>query len=321
MSDAVLGLFSYLLQAIGAVGLLAFFAYLLGASSKGGPPVRKGDIVVITGASTGIGAELAKHYATRNCHLCLCARRKEELDCVAAECVRLGAASTLTQLCDVAQKEQVEAFVDAVSARHGSCDAEVTLILNAGIGQSFFLENGGCCEEPVFKQFMDVNFYGAVWCVMRAMPLLEKHRGRCVVISSLGGLVPFPRQCLYNASKFALVGFFDSLRLELMSRKSPVSVTMVCPGFVETEMTTKTALGKGGKQLGEKLSRAASGGGKMMSLPACIDCIIPAVDRRDRLAIMPRSLRCILWMYYLFPSLVDSIFVLLFGGRGKQKSG
>lgn len=100
------------------------------------------------------------------------------------------------------------------------------------------------------RTFMDVNYYGCVYPTIAALPHLQKTDGRIVVVSSLGGLVPFPRQTLYNASKYALNGFYDSLRLELQSRGSGVSVTLVCPGFVKTEITAGGGLGRDGKPMG-----------------------------------------------------------------------
>ena len=101
-----------------------------------------------------------------------------------------------------------------------------------------------------YHQFMDINYYGCVYPTIAALPHLQKSNGRLIVVSSLGGLIPFPRQTFYNASKYALNGFFDSLRMELMGKQSGVSITMVCPGFVQTEITAGGGLGRDGKPIG-----------------------------------------------------------------------
>ena len=107
-------------------------------------------------------------------------------------------------------------------------------------------------DDVDIRQFMDINYYGCVYPTIASLPHLQKTNGRIAVVSSLGGLMPFPRQTLYNASKYALMGFFDTLRMELMSKRSGVSITMVCPGFVKTEITAGGGLGRDGKPVGEK---------------------------------------------------------------------
>jgi short-subunit dehydrogenase len=103
------------------------------------------------------------------------------------------------------------------------------------------------------RQFMDINYYGCVYPTIAALPHLQATAGRICVVSSLGGLMPFPRQTLYNASKYALIGFFDTLRIELLAKKSNVSITMVCPGFVKTGITSGGGIGRDGKQIGFQL--------------------------------------------------------------------
>lgn len=271
-------------------------------------------IVAITGASSGIGAELAFRYAKSGCHLHLCARREKELADVAERCRRLGAKSVSTTQVNVAVKEQCDAWATSIGSR---CDV---LVLNAGVGQSFFLPSDGrTVDEAVYRRFMDVNYYGCIWPCMRALPALEDCAGRIVVVSSLGGLVPFPRQCLYNASKHALKGFFDSLRIEMRARRSSVSITMVCPGFVETEMTTKTAVGADGQQLCAQLKQATPGVGTMLSLGACVDRIVPAIQSRQRQIIVPSRLSPVVWCTSLFPWLLDVLFAAVFCPKPRQK--
>ena len=106
-------------------------------------------------------------------------------------------------------------------------------------------------KDVNIRQFMDINYYGCVYPTIAALPHLQKTDGRIVVVSSLGGLMPFPRQTLYNASKYALNGFFDSLRMELQSKQSGVSITIICPGFIETEITSGGGLGRDGKPIGK----------------------------------------------------------------------
>lgn len=109
-------------------------------------------------------------------------------------------------------------------------------------------------DDVNIRQFMDINYYGCVYPTIAALPYLQKSNGRIMVVSSIGGLIPFPRQTLYNASKYALMGFFESLRMELLSKQSKVSITMVCPGFVKTDITSGGGIGKDGKPVGKSFN-------------------------------------------------------------------
>jgi len=191
-----------------------------------------GKVVVVSGASSGIGKEISLLYAKQSARLILSARRQEQLESVAASCRAAGAENVEVVICDVSKEVDCKNMIEKAVTNYGGLDI---LILNAGVGQSFFLE--AMNPDVNIRQFMDVNYYGCIYPTIAALPYLQKSTneggGKIGVISSVGGLVPFPRQTLYNASKYALFGFFDSLRMELQSKKSHVNITMVCPGFVE----------------------------------------------------------------------------------------
>ena len=108
-------------------------------------------------------------------------------------------------------------------------------------------------KDANIHQFMDINYYGCVYPTIEALPFLQQSNGRIMIISSIGGLIPFPRQTLYNASKYALLGFFETLRMELQSKQSQVTITMICPGFVKTNITSGGGIGKDGKPIGKEI--------------------------------------------------------------------
>jgi NADP-dependent 3-hydroxy acid dehydrogenase YdfG len=163
--------------------------------------VSTSKVVLITGASSGIGEELGMIYAARGDNVILAARRIEKLEGVLKNCRDQAGSGkngsvVMTQACDVANQEDCKLLIDTAMAKFGRID---TLILNAGVGQSFFFESTS--PDMNIRQFMDINYYGCVYPTMYALPELHNTAGRIVVVSSIGGLMPFPRQTFYNASK------------------------------------------------------------------------------------------------------------------------
>lgn len=255
-------------------------------------------------------------YAAKGCRLVLSARRVEKLQAVADRCKQNGATAVEVVPCDVSKEADCTAMIARAVELYGQID---TLVLNAGVGQSFFLEamQPGVDIHP----FMDINYYGCVYPTIAALPLLQKTDGRILVVSSLGGLVPFPRQTLYNASKYALNGFYDSLRLELMSKRSGVSVTLLCPGFVKTEITAGAGLGRDGKPLGPlPAGKKSSLPVKMISAAECARDAIAATERRQPLVITPKWIGMVHHLRKFFPSLVDKVLVRIFAPTPKAKN-
>jgi short-subunit dehydrogenase len=180
--------------------------------------------VIITGASSGIGEALACHLAKAGAFLALAARSAERLETVAAECRRLGAKAVSVPT-DVSDEGQCKALIASTLTTFGRIDA---LINNAGFGVRAPL-----ADLPSLALFVDVlntNFMGSVYCTYYALPHLKQTRGRIVAVSSLAAKVPLPYYSSYTASKYAMAGFFDVIRMEL--EDSAVSVTTVYPDFV-----------------------------------------------------------------------------------------
>jgi NADP-dependent 3-hydroxy acid dehydrogenase YdfG len=156
-------------------------------------------VVVITGGSSGIGEELGQLYAAKGAHVVMAARRVEKLEAAVKKCkeaAKSGEVQVVAQACDVSKEADCKTLIEETINKFGKID---TLILNAGIGQSFFFESTS--PEANIRQFMDINYYGCVYPTTYALPHLHKTAGRIVVVSSLGGLMPFPRQTYYNATK------------------------------------------------------------------------------------------------------------------------
>ena len=171
------------------------------------------------------------------------------------------------------------------------------MINNAGI--SMWAKFEEIKDLDLFKKIMDVNYLGSVYCTYYSLPHLKKSKGRIVGISSLTGLVGVPTRTGYAASKHAMRGFFDSLRIELMNAN--VTITMIYPGFVTSEVRER-ALGVDGKPVGKSHLDETS----IMSVEECAKQIIDAAAKRKRELVMTTKAKIGMWIKLMFPQLVDN---------------
>jgi short-subunit dehydrogenase len=204
--------------------------------------IFKDKTVVITGASSGIGRELANQLAEQGAWLSLAARNGERLATVAKECQARGG-KAVAILTDVSEQAQCAQLIQRTVDNYQRIDM---LVNNAGI--TMWADFEEVLDLSFYEQMMRVNYLGSVYCTYYALPFLKKTHGRIVGISSLGGKNGLPKRSGYVASKHAMTGFFDSLRIEIAEYE--ISVTMIYPGFVATE-TRERALGADGKPIGK----------------------------------------------------------------------
>jgi len=254
----------------------------------------KDNVVVITGASKGIGAELARQLAAKGSKLVLAARSEKELEEVAAACKKLGA-SVVTVKADVTTERDCQAIVAGAMVAYGRLDA---LVNNAGATMWARFED--IEDMEILKRIMDVNYMGAVYCTKHALPLLKQSKGLIVGISSLAGRTGVPTRTGYSAAKHAMTGFFDSLRIEL--EDSGVAVTMIYPGFVATGIR-ENATGPDGKPI--LVSPVKEG--EVMSVGDCARRIVTAMQRREREVVMTARGKIGLILKVFAPSLIDRI--------------
>lgn len=251
-------------------------------------------VVVLTGASEGIGRALARSLAPARARLVLAARNAARLAELAAACQARGA-EVLAVPTDVSRRADCTALVDAALARFGAIDV---LLLNAGSTMWSRLDE---LEDPeLLERLTRTNYLGAAWTAWRALPALTRARGRIVAVASLAGLVGVPTRTGYAASKHAMIGFFDSLRIELAG--SGVSVTIVAPDFVRSEIHRR-AIGPDGTPLGASPMREA----RIMSADECAGIILRAALERRRLVITSLRGRAMRWLRLLAPGLVDRL--------------
>ncbi len=253
--------------------------------------------VVLTGASQGIGREMARQLAAAGAHLVLAARDGGELGRVAEECRTLGGRGGRAEAVptDVTREADCAALMARAVAVFGRIDG---LINNAGIGMWARFDE--VQDLSIFERLMQVNYLGSVYCTWHALPHLKRTRGWIVGVSSLTGKTGVPTRSGYAASKHAMAGFFDSLRIELQG--TGVTVTMVYPGFVATGIRER-AFGGDGRPLGTSPVRE----GEVMPVDTCARLILDAAAHRRRELVMTGRGRLGMWLKLVAPGLVDKI--------------
>lgn len=252
-----------------------------------------GKVVVVTGASQGIGHALARELARERPRLVLAARDAARLEAVAEECRGLGA-ETFVVPADVTDQAQCNAVIDRSLERWGALDV---LVNNAGAGMMGRFEEFQ--DLSGYEALMRLNYLSAVFLTHRALPALRRSRGLVVAVASLAGLTGVPTRTAYCASKHALIGFFDALRTELHG--SGVDVTVICPDFVVSQIH-KRALGPDGRPLGKPIQES-----KIMSAEECARQIARAMRARRRLAILSLRGRLGRFVRLVAPGLIDGV--------------
>lgn len=216
-------------------GVGAWVALKSGLAKKRAIDFR-GKTVVITGGSRGLGLEIARLLAQEGANLALCARDADELDRARHELQAYGV-SVYTQPCELTDKSQIDQFITNVQKAFGPIDV---LINNAGIILVTPYENA---TEADFRESMETNFWAAFHMVNAVLPKMRlRKQGRIVNIASIGGKVAIPHLSTYSTSKFALVGYSEGLRAELLN--DGIYVTTICPGLMRTG-SPRNALFKG----------------------------------------------------------------------------
>lgn len=260
-------------------------------------------VIIVTGASSGIGAELARQLAGEGARVALAARDVARLETVANECrerARANGHTTNTPFVayvDVSEEASCKAMIDAVVAHFGRIDM---LVNNAGLGSSGLFED--ITDFSIFETLMRVNYLGAVWCTAYALPHLKRTRGLLVGVSSITGLTGVPKRTAYAATKHAMAGFFDSLRIEL--EDDGVGVTMIYPSFVFSEINQR-ALSPDGTPYGDRAYKRKQG--ETMDTDECCRIIVNTMARREREVVMTAQAKIGRFVRLFAPSLIDGI--------------
>jgi len=253
-----------------------------------------GKTIIVTGASSGIGRAICLELSPERPNLVLAARDAARLEEVAAECREKGAEALVVPT-DVSSEDACRDLVRRTGERFGGVD-----VLVANAGRTMWARLDEVKDLSLYEELMRTNYFGAVYPTFHALPYLKRSRGRIVVVSSVAGLTGVPERTGYSATKHALFGFFESLRIELQD--TGVTVTMVAPDFVRSEIHRR-AIGADGKPLGKSpLSE-----GKIMTAEECARRIRRAMEKRQRLVITSARGRFGRWARLFAPRLVDSV--------------
>ncbi|NQU85241.1 MAG: SDR family oxidoreductase [Mariniphaga sp.] len=252
----------------------------------------KDKVVVITGASSGIGKALAKEFASKGSKLVLGARRIEKLKEIENELPGVEIESVQT---DVSKEEDCQILIEKAIARFGQVDV---MINNAGISMRALFEE---VELDVLRRLMEVNFWGTVYCTKYSLPHLLKTKGSLVGVISIAGHIGLPGRTGYAASKFAVRGFLDTIRIENL--KKDLHVLVAAPGFTASEVR-KVALTSNGSSQGETPRNED----KMMTAEECASHIYKAVVKRKRKLILTFvEGKMTVFLGKFFPKLLDKL--------------
>jgi len=255
--------------------------------------IMKDKVVIITGASSGIGKALAYEMASRGAFVVLAARSLDVIKEIENDLVSRGN-HTFAVKTDVSREEECRDLVNATVAKFGRIDA---LINNAGISmRAIFSET----DVSVIRRLMDINFWGTVYCTKFALPHLIKSGGSVVGVSSIAGFKGLPGRTGYSASKFAMQGFLETLRIENL--KTGLHVMIACPGFTASNIR-KTALAADGSQQGE--SPRDEGG--MMSAEEVARRIADGIVSRKKVLIMTMQGKMTVLLNKFFPTFMDKM--------------
>jgi dehydrogenase/reductase SDR family member 7B len=253
----------------------------------------KDKVVIITGASSGIGKALSFEMAARGAKVVLAARSLDKLAEIESEFKALGA-RVLVIPTDVSREKDCRNLVDETVRKFGSIDV---LINNAGLSMRALFEQTGL---DVVRRLMEVNFWGTVYCTKFALPYLLKSRGSVVGVSSIAGYKGLPGRTGYSASKFAIQGFLETLRIE--NRKTGLHVLIACPGFTSSNIRN-TALAADGSVQGESPRDENS----MMKAEDVAKKIADAIHSRKQILILTLQGKMIVFLNKIFPFILDRI--------------
>ena len=261
----------------------------------------KGKTVAVTGGSDGIGKALVDQLITLGANVATCARNQDKL----YELQVLHSGSALhTMVADVTKIEDCRRFIESTISNFGGIDI---LINNAGISMRALLKE---TEVDVIKKVMDVNFYGMVYCTKLALDSIITRKGSIVGISSIAGYRGLPGRSGYSASKFAVNGWLEAVRTEMLDHG--VNVLWICPGFT-TSNIRNAALNNKGESQGE----SPMDEGSMMSSAECAGHILKAIEKRKRTLVLTFTGWRTVFLNKFFPGLADKMVHKFFFKNGQ----
>lgn len=248
-------------------------------------------VVIVTGASSGIGRAIAWEFARQGSRVMLAARSEERLAVLQREITEAGLEAIMC-VTDVTSEEECRKMVAMTVEKYGTVDI---LINNAGISMRALFSD---VDLSVLKRLMDVNFWGTVYCTKYALPYLLKNKGSVVGVSSVAGFHGLPGRTGYSASKFAMHGFLETIRIENL--RNDLHVMIIAPGFTTSEVR-KHALTADGSEQGNSPREE----GKMMSPEHVARWVLKGIRKKKRNKIMTWEGRFTALLQRIIPAVVD----------------
>jgi short-subunit dehydrogenase len=248
-------------------------------------------VVVITGGSDGIGKALIEAIIPLGAKVATCGRNHDKIYKLQVEYSHVLMHAVA---CDVSNEDECRRFIESTIETFGGIDI---LINNAGISmRALFMDSA----TEVTRKVMEINFLGAVYCTKFALPSILERQGTVVGVSSTAGYRGLPGRSAYSASKFALQGWLESLRTELL--KTGVNVMWVCPGFTASNIR-HAALDSKGQAVGQSVLDE----GKIMTAEECAHHILRAIEKRKRTIVLTFTGKVTVLINKFFPSLADRL--------------
>jgi short-subunit dehydrogenase len=258
-------------------------------------------VAVVTGGTDGIGKALVEALLAEGAKVATCGRHHDKLYRLQSE---YPSYPLHTVVADVSNENDCRHFIESTIQAFGGIDI---LINNAGISMRALLKDASI---DVIRKVMDINFFGVVYCTKYALPSLIERKGTIVGVSSIAGYRGLPGRSGYSASKFALQGWLEAIRTELM--ENDVHVMWVCPGFT-TSNIRNAALNKKGEQQGE----SPMDENQMMSAAECAGYILSAIKKKKRTLVLTFTGKRTVFMNKFFPGLADKLVRKFYFKEGK----
>ena len=253
----------------------------------------KDKVVIITGGSSGIGKALANEFGRHGSKILITGRNAQDLNSAVAELQQNGI--TICGItADVSKEEDNKNMAEEAVRRYGKIDV---LINNAGISMRALFEE---VDLSVIKMVMDINFYGTVYAIRSCLPEILKNKGSIVGISSIAGYRGLPGRSGYSASKFAVNGFLEALRTEML--KKEVHILTACPGFTASNIRHRSLV-KDGSAQGESPRNENT----MMSAEKCARHIYLATVKKKKIIILTQQGKLTVFLNKWFPGWMDKI--------------
>lgn len=253
-----------------------------------------GKVVVITGASSGIGEAMARVYSKMGAKVVLGARNEEKLALLTQIIATEGGEAAYCAT-DVTKEADCKRLIEKAVEVFGGIDV---LICNAGISMRAIFDD---VDLSVLHRLMDVNFWGTVYCAKYALPYLQASRGSLVGISSVAGLHGLPGRTGYSASKYAMTGLLETIRIENI--KKGLHVMVACPGFTASNVRFSALVADGSQQGSTPREE-----GKMMTAEEVANIVARGIAKRKRLCLMEIEGRATHFVKKFAPALLDRIF-------------